>query len=61
MSRYWHKGCLCGCLVEEECRYVDRTPAPQVVHHVHHHFVHTEPVVEHVDAEVTIVREIEEA
>lgn len=60
MSRVWRKGCLCGCLYEEECSYYE-APARRVEHvHVVHVVHREEPrAVEYVDAEVEVVREIE--
>lgn len=33
----WRKGCLCGCLIPDECQYVDNRPDPVevIVYHVH--------------------------
>lgn len=50
----WRKGCLCGCLYEEECAYRE-TPAPptQVVHVVHHviHHAHHDPPADVIEGE----------
>lgn len=39
MGRTWQKGCLCGCLYPEECRYYE-WPAQTVEHVYVHHVIH---------------------
>lgn len=60
MSRYWRKGCLCGCLYPEECRYYE--PPPQEVVHrvevVHVHVYEERPALE--DPSIIDVEVIEE-